>query len=376
MQRPPLTAAKRAARDAGETARDAATNPWVVRLARCGYATKGVVYLLVGTLAARAAVGRGGETTDNRGAIAALYQQPFGRTLVALVALGLFVYALWLFVAAALDPERKGADAKGAATRFGSAALGCSYAALGVVAAKLVLQRGGGKSSDQATRDWTARLLAHPFGAALVALIGVAVLGAAGFFFWQAASARFRDALDLRGADAAGRGGAFGAGGPRGAGGGGRDDRPLPDHRGGAAQRGGGEGAGGRAGGAGAAAVRGCAARGGGAGAGGVRGVHPRRGAVSPPGALALPPDGGRPLPLPVGRVPKESDRRTPGAPHGCWDASTRGIGGGRWRRETGQAGGRHRAAHRRGDRGRSAPAPTPERQPKGGKKDGEPPAR
>jgi len=206
MQRPPLIAAKRAAQDAGATARTAATNPWSVRLARCGYATKGVVYLLIGTLAARAAFGRGGQTTDNRGAIAALSQQPFGRILVALVALGLFVYALWLFVAATLDPERKGTDAKGAATRVGSAALGCSYAALGVVAAKLVLQRGGGKSSDQATRDWTARLLAHPFGAALVVLIGLAVLGAAGFFFWQAASARFRETLDLRGANAAERG--------------------------------------------------------------------------------------------------------------------------------------------------------------------------
>ncbi len=121
-----------------------------------------------------------GEESD--GVAAALSQQPFGRTLVGLVAVGLVAYALWLFAEATLDPERKGADAKGAATRVGSAALGCSYAALGVVAAKLALQRGGGKSSDQATRDWTARLLAHPFGVALVVAIGLSVLGAAGFF--------------------------------------------------------------------------------------------------------------------------------------------------------------------------------------------------
>lgn len=206
MQRPSITTAKHAAHDTEATARDAATNPWTVRLARCGYTTKGVVYLLVGTLAARAALGRGGRTTDNRGAIATLSQQPFGRALVALVTLGLFAYALWLFIAAALDPGRKGTDAKGAATRVGSAALGCSYAALGVIAAKLALQRAGGKNSDQATRDWTARLLAHPFGVALVVLIGLAVLGAAGFFFWQAATARFRDELDLREANAAERG--------------------------------------------------------------------------------------------------------------------------------------------------------------------------
>ncbi len=207
MPRPPMIAAKRAADNAGATARDAATNPWTVRLGRCGYATKGVVYLLVGILAARATFGRGGGTTDNRGAIATLYELPFGRFLVGLIALGLFAHALWLFVDAALDPGRKGADAKGAATRVGSAALGCSYTALGVVAAKLVLQRHtSGESSDQATRDWTARLLAHAFGAALVVAIGVAVLGVAGFFFWQAATAGFREKLDLTGANTAERG--------------------------------------------------------------------------------------------------------------------------------------------------------------------------
>ena len=207
-----MMAAKRAAHNAGETARDAATNPWTIRLARCGFATKGIVYLLIGILAAKAAVGAGGKTTDNRGAIETLYRQPFGRALVSLIALGLFVYALWLFVAAALDPERTGTDAKGAAGarwagRAVSAMLGCTYAALGVVAAKLVVQqRSSGKGTDAATHDWTAKLLAHPFGAALVVLIGLIVLGVAGYFFFQAATARFRDKLDLGGASAAERG--------------------------------------------------------------------------------------------------------------------------------------------------------------------------
>jgi hypothetical protein len=207
MQHRTMIAAKRAAHNAGETTRDAATHPWSIRLARCGFATKGIVYLLIGILAAQAAFGVGGTTTDNRGAIEALYQQPFGRALVGLVALGLFAYALWLFVAAALDPERAGTDPKGAATRAVSAMLGGSYAALGVVAARLVVQqRSSGKDSDATTHDWTAKLLAHPFGAALVVLIGLIVLGVAGYFFFQAATARFRDKLDLADANAAERG--------------------------------------------------------------------------------------------------------------------------------------------------------------------------
>jgi len=198
MPRPPMAAAKHAAHNAEQTARATAVHPWSIRLARCGFATKGIVYLLIGVLAAQAAIGAGGKTTDNRGAIESLYQQPFGRALVAAIALGLFAYALWLFVAALLDPERKGSDAKGAGTRLGSAALGCSYAALGVVALTLVTQgHSDAKSSDAATQDWTATLLAHPFGDALVVLGGVAVLGVAGFFFFQAATARFREQLDL-----------------------------------------------------------------------------------------------------------------------------------------------------------------------------------
>lgn len=200
-------AAKHAAQDAGANAHEAARNPWSQRLARCGYATKGAIYLLIGVLAAKAAFGAsGGKTTDNTGAIDTLYQQPFGRFLVGVIAVGLFVYALWLFVAAALDPERKGTEAKGVVARVAFFIVGCSYAALGVLALRLVLHRSnGGKSSDTKTQDWTARLLAHPGGVVLVVLIGLIVLGVAGFFFFQAATARFRDELNLSGAHAAER---------------------------------------------------------------------------------------------------------------------------------------------------------------------------
>ena len=69
---------------------------------------------------------------------------------------------------------------------------------LGVIAVRLVLHRGaGGQNSDASAQDWTARLLAHPLGAAVVVLIGLIALGAAGFFFFQAITARFRDELNM-----------------------------------------------------------------------------------------------------------------------------------------------------------------------------------
>ncbi len=47
-------------RGAKRTTRNAATGKWMTGFARVGYAAKGVVYLLIGLLAAQLAIGQGG----------------------------------------------------------------------------------------------------------------------------------------------------------------------------------------------------------------------------------------------------------------------------------------------------------------------------
>ncbi|HLZ63416.1 MAG TPA: DUF1206 domain-containing protein, partial [Ktedonosporobacter sp.] len=79
-------------------ARDTATSTWMSRLARFGYATKGVVYLIIGGLAVQLAIGHGGSATDQHGALQTIYDQPFGKFLLAIVALGLLGFALWCFI--------------------------------------------------------------------------------------------------------------------------------------------------------------------------------------------------------------------------------------------------------------------------------------
>jgi hypothetical protein len=69
-------------------------------IARSGYVARGVVYLIVGGLAVLAALGSGGETTDSKGALRTIIQQPFGQVLLGLVALGLVSYAVWRLVQA------------------------------------------------------------------------------------------------------------------------------------------------------------------------------------------------------------------------------------------------------------------------------------
>src|SRR5687768_572715 len=75
-------------------------SPFVEKFARFGYAAKGVVYCIVGALAALVAFGYGGETTGSRGALDTIANQPFGRVLLGVVAVGLAGYALWQFIRA------------------------------------------------------------------------------------------------------------------------------------------------------------------------------------------------------------------------------------------------------------------------------------
>lgn len=158
-------------------------------LGRIGYATKGVVYGLVGALALQTAFGTGGSTTGSRGAIQAIAEQPFGRILLILTMVGLAAYALWRFVEAALDVEEKGTDAKGIAKRIGYAVSGVIYAGLAVYTGQLAFGAGGGGGSSR--QEWTARLMEQPFGIWLVGIVGVIVIGVGLRQFYQAHKAGF-----------------------------------------------------------------------------------------------------------------------------------------------------------------------------------------
>ena len=183
---------------AGRMARNAATGKWVSLLARLGYAVKGVVYLIIGGLAAALAVGHGGEATDQRGALQTIYAQPLGKFLLVVVGIGLVGFALWSFIQAVFDTEGKGSKAKGIIGRIGYAGVGVAYAALAFGAFQLVTGTGNvGKSSTASTQDWTAKLLKLPFGVPLVVIVGLVVIGIAFYLFSKAYSAKFQRRLNL-----------------------------------------------------------------------------------------------------------------------------------------------------------------------------------
>jgi hypothetical protein len=172
---PTAQAAEEIAQEAKDGAR--AASPWIEGLGRFGYAAKGVVYLIVGALAIQAALGQGGTTTDNQGALAHIASAPFGRSILVILTVGLIGYAIWRLVQGLLDTEHKGTDLAGLATRAMFAGVSIIYVGLAYSAMRLVLGAEAPAGSTRETQDWTAWLMGQPFGSWLVALGGLLVIG-------------------------------------------------------------------------------------------------------------------------------------------------------------------------------------------------------
>ena len=77
----------------------------IKRLKQFGYYSKGLVYGLIGVLAALVAVGLGGDIKGKSGIAQFLHDLPGGIFLTAIVALGLFAHGLWRFYEAVVDPH-------------------------------------------------------------------------------------------------------------------------------------------------------------------------------------------------------------------------------------------------------------------------------
>jgi hypothetical protein len=147
-------------------------------LARSGYAARGVVYLIIGYFAILAAFGSGGQTTDSKGALLSLLGEPYGQVLLGIIGVGLIGYSLWRVVQGVMDTDGHGTDAKGLAIRGGLLVSAVTHILLAIFTFSLIFGGGGSGGGGGGTQDWTAWLMQQPYGRWLVALVGIAVIGA------------------------------------------------------------------------------------------------------------------------------------------------------------------------------------------------------
>lgn len=170
---------------------------WIDTFARLGYATKGIIYSLIGLLAILAALQAGGEATDSQGVLTTLSNQPFGQFMLVLVGLGFASYAIWRLVEVIKDPEHPNSSgAEGLFHRLGYLVSVGIYAGLAFTAFQLASGTGGGEGGS--TQLWVARVMALPLGRWLIALGGAAILGSAFYEMYRGLKAKFRKKLKLQ----------------------------------------------------------------------------------------------------------------------------------------------------------------------------------
>jgi hypothetical protein len=179
---------------AKSSARQAHNSKPVELLARLGLAARGVVYVVVGVLALQVALGRH-DQADRNGALGAIREQPFGKVLLVVLAIGFAGYAVWRLLEAAVGHR----DEDGA-KRAGKRATSLFRAGLyGWFAWSTVEFLGNGSGKDKTTST-TAHVMTMTGGRWVVGAAGVGVFVGGVVMAWRGLTSKCVEKLDLHGA--------------------------------------------------------------------------------------------------------------------------------------------------------------------------------
>lgn len=180
-------------------------NAWVARGLRIGMGARGAAYLVLAYLVARIAFGALGHGGTNKpasgpGIAQALAAQDGGRSVLALLAVGLALYALFSAVDALIHHDGESPAAKRWGDRALSAWGAVVYGAFSAYAFATVRSGASrGDSSEQSRRQhsrWSSEVLRWPGGRVYIGLIAAVLFVIAGFLISRAIRRSFSSRLD------------------------------------------------------------------------------------------------------------------------------------------------------------------------------------
>ncbi len=178
------------------------TRDWKEPIGRLGIVGQGVVATIIGLLAIRIAIGEKDEAATSEGAVAWLADQPFGKFLLVALTIALFALALWRFLCAVMGDPAEGSEPK---DRLKYAVLGVVYLLLAITTLGITIANwtgsgntaGSAESGDEGSQKAASTLFDWPAGRWLVGILGVAVIGYAGYnFYKQVVRRKFAERLD------------------------------------------------------------------------------------------------------------------------------------------------------------------------------------
>ena len=168
------------------------------KLAQVGLIAYGVVHLLVAWLALQLAWGGGGGSADQSGAMATLADEPFGKPLLWVLAIGLIALALWQLA----ELLRKVPGLRGSGEEKKKAVTGTVktvaktlvYVFLAVTALRFAT--GGGTSSSGQQQHTVAGVFGWPAGRFLVGVAALVVIGVGVYHVRKGVTKHFLKEID------------------------------------------------------------------------------------------------------------------------------------------------------------------------------------
>jgi hypothetical protein len=178
--------------DAKRAARKAEGSDAVSWLARLGLVSRGLIWLIIGALAAQVARG-GNDRVDKNGALGAIADKPFGEVLLVVLTVGFLGYAAWRLLEGAVGHRDQEEGRKRWTKRGSSLFRGGIYLFLAGSTAKYVVS-GGGNDKTQST---TARVMAHTGGRTLVFLVAAGIIAGGLAMVVRAFRQKYEDNLKM-----------------------------------------------------------------------------------------------------------------------------------------------------------------------------------
>lgn len=181
-----------------EAAAETVRQPFVKKLARFGFYTKGVLFIVIGILAILLAIGlEGGKLADPTGAMVTIAQKPYGKFLLIIFIIGAIGHGIWNILRGAADVDDAGKDWKGIIKRIISAGTGIFYLGLAWSAWNIIFMVQASAANGEVSQTLAAILLALPLGTILVLIIGLSVIGAGVHKCYSGMTGKFQENFRL-----------------------------------------------------------------------------------------------------------------------------------------------------------------------------------
>ncbi len=178
---------------ATEVAHVVRRHPWIETTVRLGWYAKGLVYLLMGAVAAaftwRPATD---EQASPEGALGLVASQPGGRLLLATFGLGLVLYVAWRVLSVAVIRGTSGMDHL---RRIGYASSAVFYSFLSFTALRGALS-GVDPDDSNAVERLSRSLMSQAWGRVALIVIGAVMVGIGGYFIVKAVTREYVDNLE------------------------------------------------------------------------------------------------------------------------------------------------------------------------------------